>query len=812
MEQRLAGHLPSARSGIANGHLTQYDKILTLVETLPILLPEIIEEHLLWFPGGKPPRQNIYDALNEDFQERLEAQITKINGLARKANFVTGYQRHESDRNPASLLPASSIMEWNGLPNCAGNSRPVGAQSGSFQKARTMDDLLSNTETSANTGGVLPLSAPEYFAQETAPAEAASHRAPRAAEDNAPDTISLPAAALQHITDLVSELVLTRNQIAELVCQNGICQIKSPLERLSAVTSDLRDAVMSARMQPMTRLFACVPDLIHDLSAEFEKKFDLVIKGADTCLDPQHIEAIRDPLTHLIRNCANHGIESPLERITSGKPEAGLISISAFSNSGEVTIEVADDGRGLDAAGLGRGLCIETIRASIEGIGGTISLQSRKGHGSKFILKIPLTFTIAPALIVKAAGQRFAVPQYFLERAVSVDEEAARLKSIDNVHILRIREELIPAVSLSKVLDLPDTGRIEDKIVLVISLGGQKLGLIVDEIGEIQDIVVKPLGPLFSSLKIFSGNTILGDGAVILIIDPAGITAAMNIQKTSNILPSPHVRTAKAATPSSLLMFKAGSDAPKVLPRSAVSEIIQIPAQDLSQDGDLHLYRYQEQLMPVLRVADAGEKAGACLILIIALYNQTFGLWVDSVLDIVEDQTEIQLISSSPALLGTAALRGSTVEFIDAGYYYRLAFKEARRPAAGKAELLIVGSESGTHELLKPLLASTGHKVTAVETADEASELLQHKTFGVILLDAEAASSIGEAALSRQTDALCLIFNGDRDEGASEASVSKLDSHNLLKAINRHLGRLPDSERKAANLNPHHNASFAGAL
>ena len=248
-------------------------------------------------------------------------------------------------------------------------------------------------------------------------------------KEKAPDTIRLSVAAIQRIMDLVSELVLTRNQIMDLSRQHNISQIKSPLERLSTVTSDLQDAVMRARMQPMTRLFASVPRLIRDLSVELKKKFDLVIEGADTELDRQLIETIRDPLTHLIRNCADHGIESPAERIAAGKPEAGQISIAAFYNSGQVHIEVSDDGRGLDAdrirkkaieRGLydadaiasmsdeevyrfilepgfstakavttvsGRGVGMDVVRANIEGVGGTISLQSTKGYGSKFILK-----------------------------------------------------------------------------------------------------------------------------------------------------------------------------------------------------------------------------------------------------------------------------------------------------------------------------------------------------------------------------------------------------------------------------------------
>jgi chemotaxis signal transduction protein len=215
----------------------------------------------------------------------------------------------------------------------------------------------------------------------------------------------------------------------------------------------------------------------------------------------------------------------------------------------------------------------------------------------------------------------------------------------------------------------------------------------------------------------------------------------------------------------------------------------------------MHLYRYQERLIPVLRVADGSGASDMCLILIITLYDKTFGLWVDSVLDIVESETEIQLISSSPSLLGTVDLRGEAVEFIDVGYYYRMAFQEAHQVNKGKAELLIVDSEPGMHELLTPLLASAGHKVTAVETAEQANKFLHIKNFGVILMDAKSARSIDEAALSRQTDALCLIFNDDRHEGTGDNAISKFDRHHLLKTIHHHLDKHPSNGVRAANLN-----------
>jgi two-component system chemotaxis sensor kinase CheA len=660
-------------------------------------------------------------------------------------------------------------------------------------------------------------------------------------KEKASDSIRISVAAIQRIMDLVSELVLTRNQIMDLSRQHSISQIKSPLERLSTVTSDLQDAVMRARMQPMTRLFASVPRLIRELSVELQKKYNLIINGADTELDRQLIEMIRDPLTHLIRNCADHGIESPKDRIAAGKPEAGTILISALYDSGQVSIEIADDGRGLDAdrirqkaveRGLhdsetianmsdeevyrfilqpgfstaanvttvsGRGVGMDVVRANLEAIGGTIALQSTKGRGAKFILKIPLTLAIAPALIVRVGDQRFAVPQQYVVEAVDVDEDLGNLKTMDNALLLQLRDELIPIVSLSSVLELSTATNLENKLVVVLGIHGQKAGIVVDEIDDIQEIVVKPLGSLFSTLKVFSGNTILGDGSVILIIDPAGVAEVMNVEKNSSVLPTHDGQNLDAAT-SSLILFKAGPGAPKVVPRSAVSRILRVPKREIELADGLYLYRYQNQLIPILPIGETCLTPDTCLLLVIALNDKIFGLWVDTVLDIVETAAEIQVVSNTPWLLGTIDLNGVAVEFIDTGYYYRLAFQDTLR-TAGSANLLIVDSEPGMHDLLTPLLASAGHKVTAVETAEQANRLLQQTTFGVILLGSKLASAIDESALSRQPDALCLVFNDDRHHGEEGAGgdgvLSRFDRHRLLKTIAHHLDKSSSGHLRA---------------
>ena len=287
-----------------------------------------------------------------------------------------------------------------------------------------------------------------------------------------PATIRVAVGALERIMALVSELVLTRNQLIEITRHSNDESIKNPLQHLSSLTTDLQDSVMRARMQPIGRLFANLPRLVRELSAELDKKITLVADGSDTELDRQLIELIRDPLTHMVRNCADHGIESPEERRAAGKPEAGEVRVRASHETGHITIEISDDGRGLDVARIrakalalglaseaelgrmtndavcrfifapgfstaarvtsisGRGVGMDVVRENIESIGGTISLSTTVGRGTSFSLKIPLTLAIAPALIIESRGHRFALPQHAVVEAVGVSDGGARIENV----------------------------------------------------------------------------------------------------------------------------------------------------------------------------------------------------------------------------------------------------------------------------------------------------------------------------------------------------------------------------------------------
>jgi two-component system chemotaxis sensor kinase CheA len=566
----------------------------------------------------------------------------------------------------------------------------------------------------------------------------ASGAKPDTGKETGQETLRIPTVVIQRIMDLATELVLSRNQIMNLSQQQDMHQMKMPLERLSGLTSELQDAVMQARMQPLRRLFDSVPRLIRDLSAETGKEFNVVIEGADTRLDRQLIEAIRDPLMHLVRNCADHGIESPAERAERGKPSAGLISIAATQDSSQIVIEVADDGRGFDSERIrakavergladadsvarmtdeevyrfilepgfstaqavttisGRGVGMDVVRAHLEAIGGSIGLHSQKGAGSRFLLRIPLTLAIEPALIVRAAGQRFALPQKYVVEALDYYDGAHVIGEMDGERILRLRDEVLPVAPLAAMFDVDESDASPDKVVIVLRLGGRKLGLVVDGIGDIQEIVVKPLSRFFQKDRIFCGCTILGEGSVILILDPAGMADHMKLDREP-IKTAPSLERIVELTETALILFRAGDGAKKAVFRSAVSRIVRVDATDLTRADGRFVHRYQDRLIPVVPLAGQSLCAKSSLILILNVGSETFGLAIDAVMDIVSTSASIELAAATPGLLGTISVARDAVELINPEHYRTIAFSREIADVDGDAvaESDPHGSEAG---------------------------------------------------------------------------------------------------------------------
>jgi two-component system chemotaxis sensor kinase CheA len=656
-----------------------------------------------------------------------------------------------------------------------------------------------------------PLAAAPPAPAKAAEAEAHHGEAGEAASGKRAETIRINLNTLERIMQLVSELVLTRNQLIELTRQKEEETLKSPLQRLSTMTTDLQDAVMRARMQPVERVFANLPRMIRDLARDLNKKIELVTEGADTELDRQLIELIRDPLTHLVRNCADHGIESPEERVRLGKPATGTVRVAAAHEAGQITIEISDDGRGLNiekikdkalALGLvdrarlermseeeiyrlifapgfstaecvtnvsGRGVGMDVVRENIQAIGGSVALSSTPGRGARFCLKIPLTLAIAPALIVEASGQRFALPQHSVVEAVGLTGGEHRIECVQGSKILQLREAVLPIGSLAEILHLQaptDRARDAEQLAVIMRVGAHSFGITVDAVTDVQEIVVKPMGGSLSHLSAFSGHTILGDGSVVLILDPNGVSLSLGLEQSRETA-SASVETgrAQAEDQTRLVYFRAGAGVHKVLPLSNIARIETVASDRIEQSSGMMLMRHQGRLMPIVAAApDVTVRDGDNTVFVISPDGEPFGLLVDSIVDIIEHGLDVEIGGDAPGVIGVADIDGKAVELLDIAFFLEMARasqngdfaggKKRGRSGDGRPRLLLIDDAAFFRDMLAATLQAQGFDVVkAGSGADALARVLREPGFDVLLVDVELPDASGFELAERLREA-----------------------------------------------------------
>ncbi|MEM9635240.1 MAG: hybrid sensor histidine kinase/response regulator [Pseudomonadota bacterium] len=614
-------------------------------------------------------------------------------------------------------------------------------------------------------------------------------------------SIRVAVDTLEHLMTMVSELVLTRNQLLEIVRRHEDSEFKVPLQRLSNVTAELQEGVMATRMQPIGNAWQKLPRIVRDLSQELEKPIDLEMIGADTELDRQVLEMIKDPLTHMVRNSADHGLELPEDRRAAGKPEKGIITLAAYHEGGHIIIEVRDDGKGIDVdkvkakmlerglateaevekmtdsqihkfifhAGFstaaevtsvsGRGVGMDVVRNNIELIGGTVDLRSTPGKGSSFIIKIPLTLAIVSTLIVEAGGDRFAIPQLSVVELVRVQTNSEhRIERIKDTPVLRLRNKLLPLVHLSQLLGIYEGENADEAIdadngfIVVMQVGSQTFGVVVDGVFHTEEIVVKPMSTMLRNLDMFSGNTILGDGSVIMIIDPNGIAGAMASHASSAVAESQEDdqedlqrRAMSGQSAISLLLFRAGAPEPKAVPLSLVTRLEEFEVSKIERSNGRDLVQYRGALMPLVYVndGDCHKTEGTQPMLVFSDSGRSMGLVVDEIVDIVEDHMNIEVGSERPGVLGSAVVKERATEIIDLGYYLPQAFedwfmrKEMDIEALTK-KVLFVDDSSFFRNMLTPVLKAAGYDVTTCIGPQQAFELLENgDKFHAIVSDIE---------------------------------------------------------------------------
>lgn len=601
-------------------------------------------------------------------------------------------------------------------------------------------------------------------------------------------TIRVPIDTLEHLMTMVSELVLTRNQLLDLARKtDGEGGFKAPLQRLSHVTAELQDGIMKTRMQPIGSAWAKLPRVLRDLAPELGKKIELVTQGAETELDRQLLEIIRDPLTHMVRNSADHGIETPRERIAVGKPETGTIRLNAFHEGGTVTVELSDDGRGLDHAAIrrraaengiaseaelarmsddevaplifhaglstsaavssvsGRGVGMDVVRTHVDLIGGTVEIASERGRGTVFTIKIPLTLAIVAALIVEIGGQRFALPQVAAVELVRVGPGSGHaLERIEAVSVMRLRDELLPVLPVGDLLGLCGPQKVgpqevgphevgsqtngpaaddDTGFVVVTQVGRQRFGLLVEAVLETEEIVVKPMSTALRHIPFFSGTTVLGDGTVVLILDPNGIARRIGSETMRGIADAGAPADILEAVETTTLLLVRGRDGtPRAVPLSLVTRLEEIDRASIEHLSGQPAVQYRGRLMPLLTMEGEGEigRSGLQPVVVFSAGHRTVGLCVAAIVDVVDAALGVDPIPGRPDLVGSAVVCGRATEILDMSGLLPWANEAGIKGGSSGPTLLLVDADPVFRDLLTPLLKAAGYRVRTAASGEEA--------------------------------------------------------------------------------------------
>ena len=557
-------------------------------------------------------------------------------------------------------------------------------------------------------------------------------------------SVRIDVQLLDKLMNLVGELVLARNQIVQF---SGIIQdaaMSAASQRLNLITTELQAGVMKTRMQPIRNAWAKLPRVVRDLSLSCGKKIQVVMEGEDTELDKTILEAIKDPLTHIVRNSVDHGIESSDVRVKNGKPAEGTLWLRASHEGGQVIIEIADDGGGIpldrvrekavekglvtaeQAAAMsdresiqlillpgfstaarvtnvsGRGVGMDVVKTNVEKIGGTLDIQTTMGQGTTLRIKIPLTLAIIPALIVTTAGDRYAIPQVSLLELVRLGAEQVK-KSIEYVHgapVYRLRGKLLPLVDLSERLGVvpSDTDvrqSFEDRIINIVVLraNDRQYGLIVDKVNDTAEIVVKPLSRQLRGIGEYAGTTIMGDGSVALILDVMGLAIAAGL--TGDVRDQPHANNGKDGSHSgeptqTLLVVDLGDARRFALPTSMVARLEKVSGSTIEYTDGREVIQYRGEILPVVRLSNVFGAADSdashpeeLQIIVYAEEDYSCGFAVNRIVDIVE--TELRLKTTRGEhdnLLGTTVIQERVTDVLNLRNLARHGTKDERLGAS----------------------------------------------------------------------------------------------------------------------------------
>jgi two-component system chemotaxis sensor kinase CheA len=545
-------------------------------------------------------------------------------------------------------------------------------------------------------------------------------------------SIRVDVGLLDKVMNLVGELVLARNQILQFAYRMKDTSFLAASQRLNLITTELQEGVMKTRMQPIGNIWGQFPRTVRDVALACGKEVSIEMKGKETELDKTIIEAIKDPLTHLVRNSVDHGIELPADRVKAGKSGIGRLMLRAFHEGGQVNIEISDDGAGLNPERIrqkaldrgvitaeqaarmtereifnliflpgfstaeavtnvsGRGVGMDVVKTNVEKIGGTVDVQSSRGRGTAIRVKIPLTLAIIPALIVACGGDRYAIPQVSLLELVRLGPDQVR-SGIEMVHgapVHRLRGRLLPLLYLSRELQLagaaePQTQEEHAVNIVVLQADGRQFGLVVDDINDTEDIVVKPLRKQLKTVGTFAGSSIMGDGKIALILDVLGLAQRAGLvgeARDQAVIEKSGESAQTAGQKQTFLLFAGPGNSRMAIPLSALARLEQFPASQVEMSGRQWVTQYRGRILPLIRLHVALQErrnqsralpalpapgSEPLQVLVLNHDGRSFGLVVERILDIVEDRAEVKSAATRPAVLYSAVIGDRVTELLD---------------------------------------------------------------------------------------------------------------------------------------------------
>ena len=628
----------------------------------------------------------------------------------------------------------------------------------------------------------------------------------------APRSIRLSVELLDRVMSGVSDMVLARNELARRLreTENDVT-VDGAFERLSGIIAEMRDAITRTRMQRIENLFVALPRMVRDLSGELGKQILVDIDGGDVELDREMIEMIRDPLTHIIRNAVDHGIESPADRLKSGKREIGLLTVSARQSGNQILIDITDDGKGIDGkklvekalsagtidpadaakltprerlalifeAGLstakevtsisGRGVGMDVVRSNVERIGGIVEVDSNAGQGTRMTLRVPLTLTIIPALTVSIGNQHFAIPRSAIEEIVRANGSSVTLDSIGGAGVATIRGRRMPEISLADVLglasDIPDEER---TLVVLRPAGGDLYALAVDRIHDHEELVVKPAAPAVMATGLYAGTTLADDGSPILLFDPAGLAEVggvrLEVQERA-------ARIAKATTitairDDSVLLFKGLDGNRRVIRLALVDRIEEVSRDSIRVAAGQLRVQLGETILPLAGADSLGPDNDKVRVFRLSDGRHEIGYVFNEVIDLMTIDHEIIAAEDPGAVSGVSLIGGEPAELVDAHWLFAHHLGAAMAPA-NQSVCRIPSDDPWMQNMLRPIVEAAGYLVI-----DEHDDLIPD------LVIAKDSSAIDKKHVGQT-----LVLRADKDNAADDGSIYRYDRAGLLQAL-----------------------------